>query len=94
MAIAQLSRQTLKITRFQHFLGGLEDAELKSGNLKSLTRKLSSPEGAQGIFSKITFSKSVHSNKKDDVCHSFLVKIFIKSLHRGGVIGQTTNSMT
>ena len=44
-----------------------------------------SSEGAQGIFSKITFSKSVHSNEKDEVCHSFLVEIFTKSLHRGGV---------
>ena len=42
-------------------------------------------EGAQGIFSKITFLKSVRSNKKDEVCHSYLVKIFTKSLHRGGV---------
>ena len=39
--------------------------------------------GAQGIFSKITLS--VRSNEKDEVCHSFLVKIFTKSLHRGGV---------
>ena len=46
---------------------------------------LASSEGAQGIFSKITFSKSVRSNEKDEVCHSFLVKIFTKSLHRGGV---------
>ena len=43
-------------------------------------------EGAQGIFSKITFLKSVRSNKKDEVCHSFVVEIFTKSLHRGGVI--------
>ena len=42
-------------------------------------------EGAQGIFSKITFLKSVRSNKKDEVCHSFVVQIFTKSLHRGGV---------
>ena len=42
-------------------------------------------EGAQGIFSKITFLKSVRSNEKDEVCHSFLVEIFTKSLHRGGV---------
>ena len=42
-------------------------------------------EGAQGIFSKITFLKSVRSNKKDEVCQSFLVVIFTKSLHRGGV---------
>ena len=44
-----------------------------------------SSEGAQGFFSKIIFSKSVRSNEKDEVCHSFLVKIFTKSLHRGGV---------
>jgi hypothetical protein len=42
-------------------------------------------EGAQGFFSKITFLKLVLSNEKDEVCHSFLVKIFTKSLHRGGV---------
>ena len=42
-------------------------------------------EGAQGIFSKITFLKSVRSNKKDEVCYSFVVEIFTKSLHRGGV---------
>ena len=42
-------------------------------------------EGAQGIFSKITFLKSVHSNEKDEVCHSFVVEIFTKSLHKGGV---------
>jgi hypothetical protein len=45
-------------------------------------------EGAQGIFSKITFLKSVNSTEKDEVCHSFLVKIFTKSLHRGGVLQQ------
>ena len=33
----------------------------------------------QGIFSKIIFLKSVRSNKKDEVCHSFLVKIFTKT---------------
>ena len=43
--------------------------------------------GASGIFSKITFLKSVRSKKKDEVCHSFLVKTFTKSLHRGGVLG-------
>ena len=42
-------------------------------------------EGAQGIFSKIAFLKSVRSNKKNEVCHGFLVNIFTKSLHRGGV---------
>ena len=45
-----------------------------------------SSEGAHGIFSKITFSKSVRSNEKDEVCHSFIREIFTKSLHRGGVI--------
>jgi hypothetical protein len=45
-------------------------------------------EWAQGIFSKITFLKSVRSKEKDEVCHSFLVEIFTKSLHRGGVYGQ------
>ena len=47
-------------------------------------------EGAQGIFSKITFLKSVRSNEKDEVCHSFVVEIFTKSLHRGGVGEQDT----
>jgi hypothetical protein len=41
-------------------------------------------EGAQGIFSKITFLKSVHSKEKDVACLGFLVKIFTKSVHRGG----------
>ena len=53
------------------------------GYLTSATSATS--EGAQGIFSKVTFMKSVHSNQKDEVCHSFLVEIFTKSLHRGGV---------
>ena len=39
-----------------------------------------------GNFFKITFLKSVRSNEKDEVCHSFVVEIFTKSLHRGGVI--------
>ena len=53
------------------------------GLLTSVTSATS--EGAQGIFSEITFLKSVRSNEKDEVCHSFLVKIFAKSFHRGGV---------
>ena len=27
----------------------------------------------------------MRSNEKDEVCHSFVVEIFTKSLHRGGV---------
>ena len=54
-----------------------------SRSLTSAT--LATSEGAQGIFSKNTFLKSVRSNKKDEVCHSFLVKTFTKSLNRGGV---------
>jgi hypothetical protein len=42
-------------------------------------------EGAQGIFSKVTFSKSMHSKEKDEACLGFLVKIFTKSLHIRGV---------
>ena len=38
-AIAWLPGQTFEITSFQHFLDGLEDTELKTGNFKSLTRK-------------------------------------------------------
>ena len=41
----------------------------------------------KGILSKVTLLKSVHSNEKDEVCHSFLVKIFTKSDHRGVVQG-------
>ena len=41
--------------------------------------------GAQRIFSKLTFLKSVRSNEKEEVSHSFLVDIFTKSLNRGGV---------
>ena len=33
----------------------------------------------------ITFLKSLCSNEKDEVCHSFLVEIFTKFLHRGVV---------
>ena len=54
------------------------------GRLTSATSVTS--KGAQGIFSKVTFLKSVHSKEKDEVCLGFLVKIFTKSLHRGGVI--------
>ena len=43
-------------------------------------------EGDQDFFSKIIFLKSVHSKEKDETCLTFLVKIFTKSLHRGGVI--------
>ena len=42
-------------------------------------------EWAQGIFSKIIFLKSVHSKEKYEACLSLLVKIFTKSVHRGGV---------
>ena len=44
-------------------------------------------EGAQRIFSKNIFLKSVRSNEKD--VESFLVELFTKSLHRhrGGVDG-------
>ena len=45
-------------------------------------------EGAQGIFSKVTFLKSVHSKEKDEACLGFVVKIFTKYLHRGGVPSQ------
>ena len=38
-----------------------------------------------GIFSKVTFLKSVHSKEKDEACLGFVVKFFSKSLHRGGV---------
>ena len=31
------------------------------------------------------FFQKIHSNEKDEVCHSFLVEIFTKSLPRGGV---------
>ena len=53
------------------------------GRLTSVT--LATSKGAQGFLSKITFLKSVRSNEKDKVCHSFLVQIFTKSLHRGRV---------
>ena len=50
------------------------------GNLTSMT--LATSEGAQGI----RFLKSVRSNEKDQVSHSFLVNIFSKSFQRGGVL--------
>ena len=37
------------------------------------------------MFSKITFLKSVHSKERDEACLGFLVNIFTKSVHRGGV---------
>jgi hypothetical protein len=46
---------------------------------------LPTSERAGGNVSRDTFLKSVRSNKKYEVCHSFLVKIFTKSLHRGSV---------
>ena len=39
-----------------------------------------------GIFSKVTFLKSVHSKEKDEACLGVVVKFFTKSLHRGGVM--------
>ena len=42
-------------------------------------------ERGKGIFSKITFLKSVLSNEKDELCPGFKVKLFTKSVHRGGV---------
>ena len=49
------------------------------GDLSDLRR------GSGIFFSKVTFLKSVHSKEKDEACLSFPVKIFTKSLHRGGV---------
>ena len=43
-------------------------------------------ERGKGMFSKITFLKSVHSSKKDELCPGFEVKISTKSVHRGGVL--------
>ena len=43
-------------------------------------------EGAQEFFSKITFLKSVHQAEKNELKLSFVVKIFTKSVHRGGVV--------
>ena len=45
------------------------------------------------IFEKIPWAPSevdletqnIKNYKKDEVCHSFVVEIFTKSLHRGGV---------
>ena len=42
-------------------------------------------ERGKGMFSKITFLKSVHSSEKDELCPGFEVKILTKSVHRGGV---------
>jgi hypothetical protein len=51
-------------------------------------------EGAQGIISKITFLKSVHSKEKDEACLGFLVKIFTKSVHRRGAHGVGINPLS
>ena len=40
---------------------------------------------AEGFFLKDTFLKSEISNEKDEVCLSFLVNIFTKTLLTGGV---------
>ena len=40
-------------------------------------------EGAQGVFSKVTFLRSECSNKKDEIYHSFLVKITKPPLTEG-----------
>ena len=53
---------------------------------KTTSATSATSEGAQGIFSKITFLKSVHFKEKDELCPGFEVEIFTKSLHRGGVI--------
>ena len=65
-AIAQLSSQAYKITTFQLLLGGLEDAELKTGICESLTRKPSyssffsawSPDFKNVIFEKNCWANS------------------------------------
>ena len=41
--------------------------------------------GLREFFQKVSFLNSVHSKEKDEVCLGFLVKIFTKSLRRGGV---------
>lgn len=46
---------------------------------------LAASEGAQGIFLKNTFLKSEFSDDKDEACHSYVVKIFIKPLLIRGV---------
>ena len=38
-----------------------------------------------GSVNFFKFLKSVHSKEKDEACLSFLVNIFTKSVHRGGV---------
>ena len=56
------------------------------GPLTSATSATSTTsEGAQGFFSKVTFLKSVPSNKKMRYVTAFLSKFSTKSFHRGGV---------
>ena len=43
-------------------------------------------ERGKGMFSKITFLKSVHSSEKDELCPGFEVKTLTKSVHREGVL--------
>ena len=45
------------------------------GHLTSVTSATS--DGAQGIFSKITSSKSVHSNENDEVVTAFWSKFLL-----------------
>ena len=49
-----------------------ENIDSESGSLTVLPLLTSATsEGAQGIFSKVTFLKSEHSNRKDKVCQNF-----------------------
>ena len=48
-------------------------------------------KGQRDFFQKIYFWNLLHSNKKDEACHSFLVQIFTKSLNRGGEGLRTNN---
>ena len=49
------------------------------------TRDWTVNSGLRGFFSKVIFLKLEFSNEKDEVCHSYLLKIFTKSLHKEGV---------
>ena len=69
-----------------------EDAEV--AEVKQPRNPFVTSEGAQGIFSKITFLKSVHPKENDEACLGFLVKFFTKSVHRGEMAYNTGSYLT
>ena len=85
LCVLKAAKKVLKTGNFKSLTRKPSYSSFFSVVCPDLKNVSATSEGAQGIFSKITFLKSGRSNEKDEVCHSFLVEIFTKSLHRGGV---------